>query len=327
MSLHGSGAAFQTCLPYIIRWNLGVGGEAFDEMNITKKSKPETRSVAPARRPKADSTEIYGPTLEQHYRQAIAYLASGGRPTISGLQRKLKVGFKSASFLMDVLEKRGAVRPLNYSKNYVHDVEFEELELTPKQYEAINYKDNTLYREFIEDKTNRDIRGIIEDAASTVLGQHFLDFKVSKVEKRRLITEMADAVLQGLHSRSAASSQGNEVALSFPETAPKIYPGLRGPETPPEFIKRVYEPWLGHGLDRAHIRQLDPKLYTAINNWLSRPGNVWPQDVDLPTREEQNRRMIDQLRAKAPDGQVGKVLGDFTSREAMRIRSVMQRHK
>lgn len=114
---------------------------------------------------------------------------------------------------------------------------------------------------------------------------------------------------------------------SLPSVAPEIYQGLRGPETPPEFIKRVYEPWLGHGLDRGHIRQLDPKLYTAINNWLSRPDNVWPEDVDLPTREEQNRRMIDQLRAEAPDGQVGKVLGDFTAREAGRIRSVMQRHR
>ncbi len=113
--------------------------------------------------------------------------------------------------------------------------------------------------------------------------------------------------------------------MPLPTTAPEIYSGLRGPESPPQFVMRVYQPWLGHGLDRAHIRQLDPKLYTAINNWLSRPSNVWPEDVELPTREEQNRRMIDQLRSEAPDGQIGKVLGDFTSREAMRIRSVMQR--
>lgn len=124
-------------------------------------------------------------------------------------------------------------------------------------------------------------------------------------------------------SGQAAPIEAHHTTL--PTEAPEIYQGLRGPETPPAFVKRVYGPWLGQGLDRAHIRHLDPTLSTAINNWLSRPGNEWPADVDLPTRGEQNRRMVEQLRAEAPDGRIGKVIGDFTAREAQRVRSAARK--
>lgn len=113
----------------------------------------------------------------------------------------------------------------------------------------------------------------------------------------------------------------------LPDAAPETYQGLRGPETPPAFVQRVYGPWLGHGLDRAHIRHLDPKLSAAIDNWMSRPGNDWPPEVDLPTRSEQNRRVVEQLRAQAPDGDINKVIGSFTMREAERLRSAAKRTK
>lgn len=115
--------------------------------------------------------------------------------------------------------------------------------------------------------------------------------------------------------------------MPIPTKAPEIYGGLRGPETPPEFVKRVYAPWLGQGLDRAHIKHLDPKLYTAIDNWTRKPGNEWPADVDLPTRGAQTRRTIEQLKQEAPDGRIGKVLGDFTAREAQRIRAAVRRQE
>lgn len=82
---------------------------------------------------------------------------------------------------------------------------------------------------------------------------------------------------------------------TLPTEAPEKYAGLRGPETPPAFVKRVYGEWLGHGLTRAHIRQLDPTLSKAIDNWLSKPGNEWPADIDLPTLKEQNTRWADRV--------------------------------
>lgn len=121
--------------------------------------------------------------------------------------------------------------------------------------------------------------------------------------------------------------QSHESSVALPTEAPETYQGLRGPETPPAFVQRVYGPWLGHGLTRAHIRTLDSKLYDAINNWTSRPGNEWPAEVDLPTKAEQNTRDLETLRATAADGQIGRVLGDFTAREAGRIRSALQRRE
>ncbi|MDO8381016.1 hypothetical protein [Phenylobacterium sp.] len=64
-------------------------------------------------------------------------------------------------------------------------------------------------------------------------------------------------------------------------------------ETPPSFIKRHYDPWLGEGLTRADIRRLDPKLYEALANWLKR--HSMPDDLDLPTLREQNDRWVDRV--------------------------------
>ncbi len=113
----------------------------------------------------------------------------------------------------------------------------------------------------------------------------------------------------------------------LPETAPETYQGLRGPEKPPAFVKRVYGEWLGQGLTRAHIRKLDPKLAAAINNWLSQPGNEWPADVDLPTLKEQNTRIIEELTSSRPGDSPREVVGDFSMREAERLRSAMRRRE
>ena len=55
------------------------------------------------------------------------------------------------------------------------------------------------------------------------------------------------------------------------------------------FIKRVYADWLGHGLTRAHLRDLDLPLYNALATWTRRHG---PGDLDLPTKKELNDRLL-----------------------------------
>ena len=46
---------------------------------------------------------------------------------------------------------------------------------------------------------------------------------------------------------------------------------------PAQFIRRVYALWLGNGLKRGHLRELDPQLYQAFANWVFRH----PED-DIP---------------------------------------------
>lgn len=175
----------------------------------------------------------------------------------------------------------------------------------------------------LEDVFNRkkreDAFDQFKDCLRSALKEHGVDELDHKTLANNLIGKLEQAGLTLQYS--------NVAAKELPTEAPEIYQGLRGPETPPEFVKRVYAPWLGQGLDRAHIKHLDPKLYTAIDNWTRKPGNQWPADVDLPTRGEQTRRTIDQLKQEAPDGRIGKVLGDFTAREAQRIRAAVRRQE
>ncbi|MFZ5746916.1 MAG: hypothetical protein ACOY45_04575 [Pseudomonadota bacterium] len=55
-------------------------------------------------------------------------------------------------------------------------------------------------------------------------------------------------------------------------------------ENPYQFIKRVYEPWLGKGLTKAHVRKLDDPLMQAFYLW--QREHPMPEDLDLPTKKE-----------------------------------------
>lgn len=174
-----------------------------------------------------------------------------------------------------------------------------------------------LLEEVFDRKKRSDTLEQFEDCVRSALKDHGVDGLDHKALANNLIGKLEQAGLT-LQSSSVAAKE-------LPTEAPEIYQGLRGPESPPEFVKRVYAPWLGQGLDRAHIKHLDSTLYQGIMNWSRK--NEWPADVDLPTRAEQTQRTIAQLRATAPDGQLGKVLGNFTAREAQRIRSALHRDR
>lgn len=66
-------------------------------------------------------------------------------------------------------------------------------------------------------------------------------------------------------------------------------------ETPPEFIQREYQDWLGKGLVQAHIRQYDRDLYQALAGWQQRTGTKLGPEFGLPSKKE----MTDLLLANA----------------------------
>lgn len=56
-----------------------------------------------------------------------------------------------------------------------------------------------------------------------------------------------------------------EEAVSLPTTAPELFTERKDKsERAPEFIRRVYAPWLGKGLLRPHIKELDKSLYQSL---------------------------------------------------------------
>ena len=90
------------------------------------------------------------------------------------------------------------------------------------------------------------------------------------------------------------------IDISLPKKAPALWTKDRQPgESPPEFIKRHYAPWLGKGLTRPHVKRLDPQLYTALSNWLRH--NEFPEDLDLPTLKERNDRWVDLIQKQGQD--------------------------
>lgn len=124
--------------------------------------------------------------------------------------------------------------------------------------------------------------------------------------------------IPALERLSQAQAQSAS-ALKLPSEAPALWKSDKQPsETPPDFIRRVYAPWLGHGLTRADIKHLDEPLYRSLYKWLSNSQNEMPDDLDLPTLSQQNDRTLARLEA-------GEAVGEFTMREMGRVRSAMQR--
>jgi hypothetical protein len=76
----------------------------------------------------------------------------------------------------------------------------------------------------------------------------------------------------------------------LPEKAPTLWTeGRKNGEIPPDFIKRVYGPYL-KGMTRADIMHLDPQFNSYLRVWLR--TNSMPDDLDLPTVKEKNDRTL-----------------------------------
>lgn len=50
-------------------------------------------------------------------------------------------------------------------------------------------------------------------------------------------------------------------------------------KTPPDFIKDIYQPYIGKGLILADIQHIDGKLYRALYNWLRSENNSLPNEL------------------------------------------------
>lgn len=72
-----------------------------------------------------------------------------------------------------------------------------------------------------------------------------------------------------------------------PAEAPELWAERGGrKENPITFIRRVYAPWLGKGLQRSDLHSLDRPLYAALAVWLHRyPETDFPELLsDTPRR-------------------------------------------
>jgi hypothetical protein len=88
--------------------------------------------------------------------------------------------------------------------------------------------------------------------------------------------------LIGFARQNGSDGIGEAVRVLFPHWEFEFYQGVRTGESPPDFIKRVYQPW--HAGDAPLlvriIQALDPTLWRAFMRW----SNKHPiaEDFALP---------------------------------------------
>lgn len=103
---------------------------------------------------------------------------------------------------------------------------------------------------------------------------------------------------------------------TFPKRAPALWKDRnRNDETNPAlFTRATYEQWLGHGLTRQHLRELDADLYRALSVWEHRH----PSDriTELPTL------------AEVIDARIAALADEFSPDELRKLGSTLQtRHQ
>jgi hypothetical protein len=168
----------------------------------------------------------------------------------------------------------------------------------------------------------------LEEFAKNSNGEGVATFAMSLFPELKELAAAEDNSLSRVNLKEGARgdllSADNSLFSQRLERAPLSWNESRLPaETPPNFIRRVYDNWLGKGLDRAHIRSLDPSLSQALDNWLRK--NPMPEDIDLPTRKQNNDRRLASIESgDIPLSTLAEVSGRDGIREAQRLASALQ---
>ena len=114
-----------------------------------------------------------------------------------------------------------------------------------------------------------------------------------------LAPETMTTILTRLVAEYDKSSAATKPATALPDAAPELWSkrDLNLRENAPQFIHRVYGPWLGHGLTRKHIKAHDPELYRALSVWLTRHPDDGIASA-LPRQSDILDDLIDRLSAE-----------------------------
>ncbi|MBC7836428.1 hypothetical protein H7X87_01470 [Acetobacteraceae bacterium] len=157
-----------------------------------------------------------------------------------------------------------------------------------------------------KDKTNLQrgdsldyIDGIFGDEYKKLLENDYLDYSDIEIASKIKIglNELSSQSLSSLYNAMLAIQEA-EKAAALPTEAPFLYDDREDKrETAPEFIKRVYGPYLNGMFTRAYLKKLDPKAYKALDNWLQNPRNEFPADLNLPTVSQKNDLSLEEFTA------------------------------
>lgn len=158
----------------------------------------------------------------------------------------------------------------------------------------------------LKQRRERDARE--REEASKIFARGFADSDKSRyylpVNKEELFEEfegledskkfLVVSYMRALAVTELPPADDNKVR-SGPGVAPLLYAERPDrTEKAPDFIRRVYAPWLDGDFTRADLRQLDPKCAAALNNFESNrgEGRIPLTELNLPTVQERNDRLL-----------------------------------
>lgn len=146
---------------------------------------------------------------------------------------------------------------------------------------------------------SRHSRGNIDDNNAAELSSKTIAERLEILDQRAVMLDgqPPSAFIRKLFPELLANEPSQP---SLPKKAPTLWDDRIPGETPPQFLMRTYEPWLGKGLIKADIRRLDWKLYNSFQTWVSKNG--WPEGLVLPTLKERNDSFVAALREKQASG-------------------------
>jgi|ERR1019366_6152480 hypothetical protein len=169
------------------------------------------------------------------------------------------------------------------------------------------------HSDFLDSLKGNPHNHTVEKEIDRIVGELKQVFSRYGMDEAKQRAFLADVFSKAIHAE----------APLIPVTAPSLWMDRADrKETPPDFIKRVYAPWLGNGLTRVDILHRDKQLYFAFHRWLT--SNPMPADLDLPTREQVNDRKLQELGVTAENPSVRPdVAPDL--RERMRLNNIAHR--
>lgn len=124
-----------------------------------------------------------------------------------------------------------------------------------------------------------ELRGDIEKFFGTL--------PMTQTEKRAVLRAAAILMDPALHRQKER--------VPLPTRAPKLW-SERDTSlklTPAEFTQIMYEQWIGRGLTRRHLNDLDPQLYRALSVWESRHPDRRLKEI--PTLKEETDAKVASL--------------------------------
>jgi hypothetical protein len=118
---------------------------------------------------------------------------------------------------------------------------------------------------------------------------------VSAAEREPAIDSTLRGSLKDLQLKlQFALATGALSAQPLPTVAPELFVDRQNKkETPPEFIARVYAPWLPDKLSSNVLRRLDFSLYSLYHQWKSL-GAPMPPGFVLKTKKQLNDELLRQ---------------------------------